>query len=117
MDHDILRPDKLTMTPAAEATLAPAVDEGVAQDKGPFTFGDAFASGALPQGDTSTKTATISTLFGAGLVATASFDVASSAAYPSLIAPLELEPDGKSISMRTIPTDMASAPSATPNNP
>jgi hypothetical protein len=88
----------------AEFTLTPAkTEDSTGEASGtPFTFGDAFASGALPCGAHVPDTASAATsLFGAGVHgAVASTSMGSG--EPSLVAPHDIESDLKSISMRAI---------------
>ena len=107
---EVVQPPTLMPTAAEEATLAPTVQAAPAKadDAGPFTFRDAFESGALrhdPGQDVSAS------LFGTGLPAVQAPAAQSSA--PSLTAVQELEPENHSISMRTIPNKGAGAVAAT----
>ena len=102
-DEATLAPPTLVL-PGEEATLAPAANaakaevDAAVEEKGPFTFGDAFATGALPQAGASVDAAPQGSLFGAG-VSAPTLPVESTT---SLIAPINLESDEHSISMRTI---------------
>jgi hypothetical protein len=98
-------PTQENLQEPAEFTLAPKTEERSTEDDvlaKPFTFGNVFASGALPCATREPDSQSAATsLFGTGLSGAVA-STSTGAGEPSLVAPHDIESDMKSISMRAI---------------